>query len=68
MNGDLDPDLYTYAGDAAEIVGVSSTTMRRWARNGRLDHLTTPAGWRLFKLGDLYALCDARQTEQEADR
>ncbi|MEV2278125.1 MerR family DNA-binding transcriptional regulator [Nocardiopsis sp. NPDC049922] len=68
MNGDLDPDLYTYAAEAARIVGVHPTTLREWERRGIIRCLRTPGNWRMFRLGDLYNLRDIRQDEQEAKR
>lgn len=68
MNGDLDPDLYTYTSEAAGILGVHPTTLREWGRRGRIRCPRTPGNWRMYRLGDLYALRDARQTEQGADR
>ncbi|WP_017626263.1 MerR family DNA-binding transcriptional regulator [Nocardiopsis chromatogenes] len=61
MTGDLDPDLYTLVGDAAQIVGVHPDTLRKWERRGRIRCLRTPANWRMYRLGDLYTLRDARR-------
>lgn len=40
-------------GQAAELLGVSSDTMRRWADAGRVRATVGPAGWRYIDGGDL---------------
>ena len=41
---------------AADLLGVSATTMRRWADDGRLPSRRTPSGQRRFRLNDLKAV------------
>jgi excisionase family DNA binding protein len=44
----LSPHYVTLRG-AARILGVSTRTLARWARNGRVPGLKTPGGrWRFF--------------------
>ncbi|MBB4934265.1 excisionase family DNA binding protein [Lipingzhangella halophila] len=50
-------------GEAAHELGISSSTMRRWARAGRIACVTDHNGWRLFGQGNVYALRDAMQGE-----
>ena len=39
--------------EAAELLGVHFTTLRRWADQGIISHMRTPGGRRRFKLLDL---------------
>jgi excisionase family DNA binding protein len=34
--------------EAAERLGVNKKTLRAWADSGRIEHIKTPGGWRLF--------------------
>ena len=36
-------------GAASRLIGVDPDTLRRWADQGRIDHLTTPGGHRRFR-------------------
>jgi len=51
---------YVKTADAAEILGVSQTTLRKWAEDGKIPMHRNPAnGYRLFKRSDLEKfLCD----------
>lgn len=50
-------DLTT--GEAAELLGVHSETLKRWAAAGKVSGLKTPGGrWR-FRRPDLEAFIDA---------
>ncbi|WP_052745690.1 helix-turn-helix domain-containing protein [Allosalinactinospora lopnorensis] len=63
---DIDPDLYVQTQEAAEILNIAPSTMRQWARAGRIRYLRNPkTGWRLFRAGDVYALRDSRQEAQQ---
>ena len=45
---------YVKTADAAEILGVSQNTLRKWAANGAIPMHRNPAnGYRLFKRNDL---------------
>jgi predicted site-specific integrase-resolvase len=57
---DMDPGLYVMNGEAAQILNIAPSTMRQWAREGRIHHLTDPNGWRYYRAGDVYALRDSR--------
>lgn len=39
--------------EAAEQLGIHSTTLRRWADNGQIPHMRTPGGHRRFAQSDL---------------
>lgn len=63
--------------ETAQIFGVRTTTVARWAREGRLPATTTPGAHRRYRLGDVLALLDSeapvtdepdRPTVQEAVR
>ncbi|WP_329255140.1 helix-turn-helix domain-containing protein [Actinoallomurus sp. NBC_01490] len=44
--------------EVAELFGVRTTTIARWAREGRLTSLTTPGGHRRYRLGHVRTLLD----------
>ena len=47
---------YVKTAEAAEILGVSQTTLRKWAEGGKIPMHRNPAnGYRLFKREDLDA-------------
>lgn len=47
---------YLKTAEAAEILGVSQNTLRKWAEDGRVPMHRNPAnGYRLFKRSDLEA-------------
>lgn len=48
------PSLLT-TGQAADRLGVSIGTVRRWAKTGRLTHIVTPSGRLRFRATDLDA-------------
>jgi excisionase family DNA binding protein len=48
------PALLT-TGQAADRLGVSIGTVRRWAKTGRLTHIVTPSGRIRFRVVDLDA-------------
>ncbi|MBB4934813.1 putative site-specific integrase-resolvase [Lipingzhangella halophila] len=57
-----DPNLnffVLYNGEAANELGIAPSTMRQWARAGHIPYVTNHNGWRLFGVGDVYALRDA---------
>ncbi|MBB4931097.1 putative site-specific integrase-resolvase [Lipingzhangella halophila] len=55
--------LVLSTGEAAHELGISPSTMRQWARAGRIACVTDHNGWRLFGMGDVYALRDAVREE-----
>jgi excisionase family DNA binding protein len=42
--------------EAADLMGVSVDTLRRWERAGRITAVRTPTGHRRFKRSDVEAL------------
>lgn len=53
-------------GIAATALGVSTDTLRRWDRDGRLRAVRTPTGQRRFRRSDVEALLAQRQSESVA--
>lgn len=43
-------------GEAAAILGVSTYTLRRWEKRGRISSLRTPTGHRRYGRADVEAL------------
>jgi excisionase family DNA binding protein len=53
--------------EVAELFGVRTTTIARWAREGRLSPLRTPGGHRRYSRASLRALlADARAADEPA--
>lgn len=50
-------------GEAAEMVGVSVDTVRRWAETGRLRTRRSPGGQRLVPLSEVSRIVDERRRE-----
>jgi excisionase family DNA binding protein len=46
---------------ACRLLGVHSTTLRRWTDSGDIPHVRTPGGHRRFRAADLVAWIDARR-------
>jgi molybdopterin-binding protein len=56
---DADPGIRI--GEAAEMLGVSIETLRRWERDGRLQTARTSGGQRVVPLAEVTRLRDARR-------
>ncbi|MDQ4098351.1 MAG: helix-turn-helix domain-containing protein [Actinomycetota bacterium] len=52
MPSGADPDYLTFA-EAAELVGISATTLVRWAREGRIPTEVTADGERVIRRDEL---------------
>ncbi|GAB4270657.1 MAG: helix-turn-helix domain-containing protein [Candidatus Promineifilaceae bacterium] len=48
-----EPNQWLTLSQAARILGVHTTTLRRWADNGDIPYLLTPGGHRRFSLQDV---------------
>jgi excisionase family DNA binding protein len=56
--------------EVAEMFGVRTTTIARWAREGKLTALHTPGGHRRYRLGELQEIlngADAERAQWEED-
>jgi excisionase family DNA binding protein len=62
---DPDDDLLTPR-EVAELFGVRTTTIARWAREGRLSPLRTPGGHRRYSRGDVRKLLEAENADERA--
>ncbi|MEO8251711.1 MAG: TOBE domain-containing protein [Chloroflexota bacterium] len=51
-------------GEAAAMIGVSVETVRRWARNGRIQMSRTTGGQRLIAMSDVARLLDERRRDR----
>jgi excisionase family DNA binding protein len=47
---------------ASEMLGIHPTTLRRWADSGSIPCLRTPGGHRRFRIADLVAWMQGKQT------
>ena len=54
------------AGEAAELVGVSPDTLRRWAKAGRVRHVVTPSRRILFDPADIEAMYRTVDPDRES--
>jgi excisionase family DNA binding protein len=61
---DPDDDLLTPR-EVAELFGVRTTTIARWARDGRLDPIRTPGGHRRYSRANVQAVLAAEDTGPE---
>ncbi|MDX1416021.1 MAG: helix-turn-helix domain-containing protein [Candidatus Promineifilaceae bacterium] len=61
LENDGDLAQWLPLGQAAERLGVHSTTLRRWADNGVIPFLLTPGGHRRFTISDLDAFQSMRR-------
>lgn len=52
-------------GQAAEMLGVSSETLRRWEATGKIRSRRSPGGQRLMALADVLRLSGARRAKAE---
>ncbi|MGH8590394.1 MAG: MerR family transcriptional regulator [Gammaproteobacteria bacterium] len=57
-------DDHVAIGDAARILGVSITTVRRYVEGGRLTSRRTPGGHHRFNVAQIRALLDSVPAEQ----
>lgn len=55
------PDSWLTLKDAAALLGVHPTTLRRWADEGQIPHITTPGGHRRFSTQDVTHLADTKR-------
>ena len=53
--------------EAASILGVGPTTIKRWADEGRISSLRTAGGHRRFRLQDIQALLQREQAQPQGD-
>lgn len=51
-----DVDKLVSVGEAAALVGVSTDTIKRWEKAGRIKSTRTPTGHRRFRRGDVVRL------------
>ncbi|MCA9928049.1 MAG: helix-turn-helix domain-containing protein [Anaerolineales bacterium] len=60
---DLLPDTEQWVSlaKAAKMLGIHSTTLRRWADNGQIPFMLTPGGHRRFALADLQNFADTHR-------
>ncbi len=50
--------------EAASLLGVHGTTLRRWADNGQIPFMLTPGGHRRFAMSDLNQFATSRRQSQ----
>ncbi len=55
-------------GKAAERLGVGTSTLRRWAKEGRVRHVLMPSGQMRFDTADLDAMLVPQGSAPEAIR
>ena len=49
----FDDDRYLRAAEAARILRVSTKTLGRWAKDGRIPHVVTLGGHRRFRASEI---------------
>lgn len=61
--GDPRDDLLR-PGEVAELLGIRTTTLARWAREGRITPLFTPGGHRRYRRAAVRELLDDSRAEE----
>lgn len=56
-----DDDRLITPREAAQVFGVRTTTVARWAREGRLPCIATPVAHRRYRLSDVLALLNSEE-------
>jgi excisionase family DNA binding protein len=56
------PELLTAKEAGEALGGISDETVNRWARDGRLDHITLPSGQRRFRRETIDAILAGTST------
>jgi molybdopterin-binding protein len=64
VSGKKPMDQMVRAGEAAELLGVSVDTLRRWTATGRLRMRRSPGGQRLVGLADIRRLQEHRRKQK----
>lgn len=64
--GPTDQPTYLSLSEASRLLGVHSTTLRRWADAGNVPVFVTPGGHRRFAVADIEALSTRRPIGSEA--
>jgi len=54
--------------EVAELLGVRTTTIARWAREGKLTPLRTPGGHRRYRRADIRRLLAEEATPSDAEQ
>lgn len=62
----VDQPVYLSLSEASRLLGVHSTTLRRWADAGNVPVYVTPGGHRRFALADIEALSERRPLSNKA--
>jgi excisionase family DNA binding protein len=62
-----DGKTYLRAAEVAELFMVSPKTVTRWAQQGKLPHLRTLGGHRLYDEAEIHKLVRALQVAVESD-
>jgi excisionase family DNA binding protein len=63
----LDSDRWLTLGEAAALLQVHPTTLRRWADNGEVPFMLTPGGHRRFSATELVHFAHSRQGSRRLD-
>jgi excisionase family DNA binding protein len=51
-------EMYFSTGEAARVLGLSASTVKRLESTGQLPSLKNHHGWRFFNAGDVYDFLD----------
>lgn len=58
---------YLSVGEAAELLGISTDTLRRWEKAGRIQSCRTPTNHRRFELSEIMALLKTAEASTMTD-
>jgi len=61
-------EQYVSASKIQERFGVSSSSLRRWDRDGKVGTIRTPGGFRLYSLGDIERLFNQEESDAQPQK
>lgn len=64
---DTHPEMYFSTGQAACVLEVGTTTVKRLESAGKLHALKNGNGWRYFNAGEVFALLEERNPKEHSD-
>jgi excisionase family DNA binding protein len=64
LNGDMDRERFLLPAEAARLLGVATSTLRRWAEEGKLHSGVTIGGHRRYRESEISRLAQGLGLEE----